>query len=105
MFNTLGFGLFISTISRTQQQAMFSAVFFILPLMLLSVFVFPIENMPRFFQALTFAVPARYFFVIIRGIMLKGAGPGGLWPQAAALLGLGMVILTLAVVRFRKKLE
>lgn len=68
-------------------------------------FVFPIENMPRFFQALTYAVPARYFFVIIRGIMLKGAGLRELWPQAAALLGLGTVILTLAVTRFRKKLE
>jgi ABC-2 type transport system permease protein len=105
MLNTLGFGLFISTISRTQQQAMFSAVFFILPMMLLSGFVFPIENMPRFFQALTCALPARYFFVIIRGIMLKGAGLRELWPQAAALLGMGTVILTLAVTRFRKKLD
>lgn len=105
MLNTLGFGLFISTISRTQQQAMFSAVFFILPMMLLSGFVFPIENMPRFFQALTYALPARYFFVIIRGIMLKGAGLRELWPQAAALLGMGTVILTLAVTRFRKKLD
>ncbi len=105
MLNTLGFGLFISTVSRTQQQAMFSAVFFILPMMLLSGFVFPIENMPRFFQHLTYAVPARYFFVIIRGIMLKGVGLRELWPQAAALLGLGALILSLAVVRFRKTLD
>ena len=105
MLNTLGFGLFISTVSRTQQQAMFSAVFFILPMMLLSGFVFPIENMPRFFQALTYAVPARYFFVIIRGIMLKGVGLEELWPQAAALLGLGTLILSLAIIRFRKTLD
>ncbi|HDT12721.1 MAG TPA: ABC transporter permease [Candidatus Aminicenantes bacterium] len=105
MLNTLGIGLFISTISRTQQQAMLTAMFFILPQIILSGFVFPIENMPEFFQAVSLAIPIRYFFTIIRGIMLKGAGLAELWPQAAALTGLGVLILTLSVARFRKKLD
>ncbi len=93
MLNTLGIGLFISTISRTQQQAMFTTVFFIMPMMLLGGFVFPIENMPPFFQAVSHIVPTRYFFVIIRGIMLRGAGWAELWDQAASLLAAGSVAL------------
>jgi ABC-2 type transport system permease protein len=105
MLNTLGIGLFISTISRTQQQAMFTTVFFIMPMMLLGGFVFPIENMPRAFQAVSLAVPTRYFFVIIRGIMLRGAGWPELWDQAAALLVIGTALFALSVRRFRKKLD
>jgi ABC-2 type transport system permease protein len=105
MLNTLGIGLFVSTISKNQQQAMLTSMFFILPQILLSGFVFPIENMPKFFQYLTHIVPIRYFFVIIRGIMLRGAGWPELWDQAAALLVLGTVLLGLSVARFHKKLE
>jgi ABC-2 type transport system permease protein len=105
MLNTLGTGLFISTISRTQQQAMLTSLFFIMPQIMLSGFVFPIENMPKVFQYLTTIIPIRYFFVIIRGIMLKGAGWPELWSQAAALLALGTVILGLSVARFHKKLD
>jgi len=105
MLNTLGIGLFVSTISRTQQQAMLTSLFFIMPQIVLSGFVFPIENMPKFFQIISTVIPSRYFFVIIRGIMLKGAGWPELWPQAGALLGLGTVILTLSIFRFRKKLD
>jgi len=105
MLNTLGIGLFISTISRTQQQAMFTTVFFIMPMILLGGFVFPIENMPPFFQGLSHVVPTRYFFIIIRGIMLRGAGWPELWDQAASLLVLGTALLALSVLRFRKKLE
>jgi ABC-2 type transport system permease protein len=105
MLNTLGIGLFISTISRTQQQALLTSMFFILPQMMLSGFVFPIENMPEVFQLATYVIPLRYFFVIIRGIMLKGAGWPELWGQAASLLALGTVILGLSVARFRKKLD
>ena len=105
MLNTLAIGLFISTISRTQQQAMLTSMFFILPQIMLSGFVFPIENMPKFFQFVTHIIPIRYFFVIIRGIMLKGAGWPELRGQAAALLVLGTVILTLSVARFHKKLD
>jgi ABC-2 type transport system permease protein len=105
MLNTLGIGLFISTISRTQQQAMFTTTFFIMPMMLLGGFVFPIENMPRFFQVVSYAIPTRYFFVIIRGIMLRGAGWPELWDQAAALLVIGTVLFALSVLRFHKKLD
>jgi ABC-2 type transport system permease protein len=105
MLNTLGIGLFISTISRTQQQAMFTTTFFIMPMMLLGGFVFPIENMPPIFQALSHAIPTRYFFVIIRGIMLRGAGWSELWDQAAALLVIGTLLFALSVLRFHKKLD
>lgn len=103
MLTTLGLGLFISTISRTQQQAMMTTVFFMMPMMLLSGFVFPIENMPKLFQAITFAVPMRYFFVIIRGIFLKGVGIHELWDQGLALLAFGAAVLALSVLRFQKK--
>jgi ABC-2 type transport system permease protein len=105
MLNTLGIGLFISTISRTQQQAMLTSLFFVMPQIVLSGFVFPIENMPRVFQIATRIIPIRYFFVIIRGIMLKGAGLADLWEQAAALVVLGTVILSLSIARFHKKLD
>ncbi len=105
MLSTLGFGLFISTISRTQQQAMFTTIFIIMPMMLLGGFVFPIENMPPFFQAVSHVVPTRYFFVIIRGIMLRGAGWPELWDQAVSLLLLGAVLFALSILRFRKKLD
>ncbi|MDH4271672.1 MAG: ABC transporter permease [Candidatus Aminicenantes bacterium] len=105
MLTTLGLGLFISTISRNQQQAMLTAVFFILPQIILSGFVFPIENMPRIIQGLTYVVPLRYFLVIIRGLFLKAAGWGALWDETAALVVFGMVILGLSVLRFRKNLE
>jgi ABC-2 type transport system permease protein len=105
MLNTLGIGLFVSTVSRNQQQAMLTSLFFILPQIVLSGFVFPIENMPKAFQYMTMIIPIRYFFVIIRGIMLKGAGWPELWSQAAALMVLGTAILILSVSRFRKKLD
>jgi ABC-2 type transport system permease protein len=105
MLNTLGIGLFISTISRTQQQAMFTTTFFIMPMMLLGGFVFPIENMPRFFQHVSHIVPTRYFFVIIRGIMLRGAGWPELWDQAVSLGVLGTILLALSILRFHKKLD
>jgi ABC-2 type transport system permease protein len=105
MVAMLGLGLFISTVSRNQQQAMMTAVFFMLPMMLLSGFVFPIENMPRFFQWITFVVPLRYFFVIIRSIFLKGVGLEALWDEALALLVFGAAILALSVMRFKKRVD
>jgi ABC-2 type transport system permease protein len=104
LMSSLGFGLLISTVSRTQQQAMMSAFFFIFPAMLLSGFAFPIENMPQAVQWLTFLNPLRYYLVIIRGLFLKGVGIGILWQQFLALLVLGTVILQFAVSRFRKNL-
>lgn len=104
LMSTLGFGLFISTVSTTQQQAMMSSFFFIFPAMLLSGFAFPIENMPQAVQYVTYLNPLRYYLVIIRGIFLKGVGADILWPQMAGLLILGSVILAFAVSRFRKTL-
>ena len=101
---TLGLGLFISTISDTQQQAMMTATFFFLtPMIYLSGFIFPIENMPRVIQYATYLIPLRYFLVIVRGIFLKGIGLDLLWPQAAAMAAWGVIVLALAVMRSRKR--
>ena len=105
LMTTLGLGLFISTISRTQQQAMMTAIFFfMLPMMFFSGFVFPIENMPTIIQYVSYVIPLRYYFVIVRGLFLKGVGMSILWPQALALLVFGSVILSMSVMRFQKKL-
>jgi ABC-2 type transport system permease protein len=101
---TLALGLFISTISDTQQQAMMTATFFFLtPMIYLSGFIFPIENMPPIIQYATYLIPLRYFLVIVRGIFLKGIGLDLLWPHAAALTAWGAVVLALAVARSRKR--
>jgi ABC-2 type transport system permease protein len=106
ILNTLGLGLLISTVSRNQQQAMMTAIFFIMmPMIILTGFVFPIENMPRFIQWITYVLPLRYYFVIIRGLFLKGVGISELWPQALALFAFGSAVLTLSVLRFSRKLE
>jgi len=104
LMTTIGIGLIISTLSETQQQAMMSTFFFYLPAVLLSGFMFPIANMPEVVQAVTYLNPLRYFLVIIRGIFLKGVGVAILWPQIMALLLLGILVLTLAVKKFRKNL-
>jgi ABC-2 type transport system permease protein len=84
---TLGLGLFVSTISSTQQHAMLTAIFFFLmPMIYLSGFTFPIENMPLVIQWVTYVIPLRYFLVIVRGVFLKGVGLDVLWPQLAGLL-------------------
>ena len=99
---TLGLGLFVSTISSTQQQAMMtSTFFFLIPMIYLSGFIFPIENMPRPIQAITTIIPLRYFLVIVRGIFLKGVGLDVLWPQLAALAAWGLAAITLAAYRSR----
>ena len=105
LLSTLGIGLFISTISRTQQQAMMTMFFFFIPAILLSGFVFPIANMPVVVQYLSYADPLRYFLVIIRGIFLKGNGFDILWPQMLALAILGAAVFTFSSLRFRKRLE
>jgi ABC-2 type transport system permease protein len=105
ILTTLGLGLFISTIAKTQQQAMLIAqFFFFMPFIYLSGFSFPIANMPKVIQYITYLIPLRYFLEIVRAIFLKGSGLRELWPQALALLSFGIVILTLSVLRFRKRL-
>jgi ABC-2 type transport system permease protein len=104
LLSVLGTGLFISTVARTQQQALMAAMFFNMPAILLSGFAFPIENMPAVFQYVTYLNPLRYFLIIIRGVFLKGNGIVILWPQMAALLAIGMIVITLSALRFRKRL-
>ncbi len=105
LLSTLGVGLFISTISQTQQQAMMSSFFFFMPAMLLSGFAFPVRNMPEVVQYLTCLNPLRYFMQIVRDLFLKGVGIQFLWKNMAALLVFGVAILGLSALRFRKKLD
>lgn len=105
ILTTLGLGLFISTIAKSQQQAMLIAqFFFFLPFTFLGGFAFPIANMPEPIQWLTFLIPLRHFLEILRGIFLKGAGPAELWFQALMLAAIGGTILALSVLRFRRRL-
>jgi ABC-2 type transport system permease protein len=103
---TLGLGLLVSTIVRNQQQAMMTAAFMgMLPMVYLSGLIFPIDNMPPAVQTITYLVPLRYYAEIIRGVFLRGSGIGTLWPQALILLGMGVTIMTIASLRFRKRLD
>jgi ABC-2 type transport system permease protein len=105
LFTTLGFGLLVSTFCRTQQQAMITAFFAILPMILLSGFIFPIANMPLPVQYLTYLMPVRYFLIIIRGIVLKGIGAEVLRPQILSLAVFGAAMVILCMLRFRKRIE
>jgi len=105
ILTTLSLGLFISTISRTQQQAMITAFFFIMPAMLLSGIFSPIENMPRIIQHITLLNPLRYFSSAVRGILLKGNDISILWPQVLALFIFGIAASVFSSLRFRKYLE
>lgn len=102
ILTNLGIGIYVSTVSETQQQAMLTAVFFILPNILLSGFLFPIKNMPEILQVLTFLIPMRYYMVIVRGVFLKGLGFAELLPETLALFVFGVIIFTLAIKQFRK---
>ena len=106
LMTTLGLGLLVSTISATQQQAMMTTIFFFLmPMIYLSGFIFPIENMPGWIQPFTYLIPLRYFLVILRGLFLKGIGLEILWPQALALTAWGVSVLALATLRSSKRLD
>ncbi len=105
LLSTLGVGLFISTISQTQQQAMMSSFFFFMPALLLSGFAFPIRNMPDPVQFLTYLNPLRYFMKIVRDLFLKGVGIESFWQEVVALAVFGIAILGLSALRFQKKLD
>jgi ABC-2 type transport system permease protein len=106
LLTSLGLGLFLSTISRTQQQAMMVGQFFILqPMMYLSGYVFPVDNMPKILQAISWAIPMRHFLYIVRSLMLKGDGLQNLWLLALLLLLMGAGVLTGSILRFHKKLD
>lgn len=105
LFTTLGLGLWVSTVSRTQQQAMMTAFLVMFPTMMLAGVFYPIDNMPEPVQWLTYAIPMRYYITIVRGILLKGAGLSTLWPEALGLAVFGAAIFTLSVARFRGTTE
>jgi ABC-2 type transport system permease protein len=105
LMSSVSIGLFISTLSSTQQQAQITTFFFAMPAFILSGFAFPIENMPEWIQCVTYANPLRYFLVIIRGVFLKANGLNILWPQLLALAVLGGLMIFLSSLRFQKRLK
>jgi ABC-2 type transport system permease protein len=105
LMTSLGAGLFLSTISQTQQQAMMMNFFFSTPAFMLSGFAFPIRNMPIAVQYLTYLNPLRYFIEIVRGLFLKGVGISVLWPQMVCLAIYGVAALGLSALRFHKSLD
>jgi drug efflux transport system permease protein len=103
---TLGLGLFVSTLVRTQQQAMMSAVYLVMvPMIYLSGLIFPVENMPALIQRVTVVIPLKYYAHVIRGVFLQGSGIDVLWPDAVALFAIGTTVLIGASLRFRKSLD
>jgi ABC-2 type transport system permease protein len=104
LLTSLGIGLFISTISATQQEAMMSIFLFYFPAILLSGFAFPVANMPQWVQIITIFNPLKYYLVILRSIFLKGVGIPVLWDEMSALLVMGIVIIFASSLRFRKNL-
>lgn len=106
LLTTLGLGLFVSTISNTQQQAMMVGIFAVMsPMMYLSGFVFPVENMPVILQYVATLIPMKYFLVVVRSIILKESGIAELWFEAMMLLGMGVFVLVASVLRFREKVD
>jgi ABC-2 type transport system permease protein len=105
MFTTLGVGIFVSASAKTQQQAMFMAWFFMVFAIIMSGFMFPIENMPRVLQYLTYLNPLRYFLTIVRELFLKGSGFVHLWQQGLIMLVFSISILMLAAIRFEKRIK
>jgi len=105
LLSMLGVGLFISTISATQQQAMVSAFFFNMPAITFSGFGYPISSMPEALQRLTYLDPLRYFLIVLRSVYLKGVGLEVLWPQLLAMAAIGVTLLTISVFRFHKSLD
>lgn len=105
LVTTLGIGLLISTVANTQQEAMLTSMFTILPSIFLSGFFFPLAAMPQWLQAVSYLIPLRYFLIIARGIVLKGVGIQALWPEILALAIFAIAVMGGAAVRFRKSLD
>ncbi|MCO5210826.1 MAG: ABC transporter permease [Caldilinea sp.] len=105
LVTTLGIGLLISSIANTQQEAMLTTMFTLLPSIFLSGFFFPLAAMPIWLQIVSYAIPLRYFLIIVRGIVLKGVGLSAIWPEVVALAIFAFVVMSAAVRRFRKSLD
>ena len=101
----LGIGLLISTVAHTQQEAMVTAIFYLLPNIFLSGFFFPLAAMPEILQWISLAFPLRYFLIIVRGVVLKGVGIEALWPEVIALVIFATLVTVAAARRFRKRLD
>lgn len=104
ILTTLSLGIFISITSKTQQQAVMTAFMIMLPNLILSGFMFPVENMPLFIQKLTYIIPVKYYLIILRSIFLKGAGLKILWRETVILFCFGFTFLLLSISAFKKKL-
>jgi ABC-2 type transport system permease protein len=105
LLSSLGIGLFASTMANTQQEAFLTVMFTMLPSIFLSGFFFPIEAMPGFLRVVSRLIPLRYFLVIIRALLLKGVGAAAIQTELIALAIFGVVIMTAAALRFRKRLD
>ncbi len=105
LITTLGIGIFISTLANTQQEAMLTSMFTILPSIFLSGFFFPLAAMPDILQVFSYIIPLRYFLIISRGIILKGVGMQALWPEVIALIIFAVIVMGAAARRFRKSLD
>jgi ABC-2 type transport system permease protein len=104
LMSTLGVGLFISSVSATQQQSFLGGFLFALPAILLSGVMTPIRSMPHWLQLITYLNPLRYFVATTRSILMKAGGLADLWPNFVALAVFGVVIFTVATLRFNKQL-
>jgi ABC-2 type transport system permease protein len=104
LFTGIGLGLFVSTVSRTRQQAQQATMFILIPTMVLSGFIFPIDSMPAPIVPLTYLIPLRYILVVLRSNWMKGSGFDALWPQYAAMAAFSTVVFFGALARFRKRL-
>jgi len=105
LLSALGMGLLISTVSNTQQEAFLTTFFTMLPVMMLSGFMFPVTSMPKAFQWFTLLNPLRHYLEIVRAVFLKGAGFTALWPQFATLAGVGIAVVSIAASRFHKTVQ
>lgn len=102
---SLGMGLFISTVSRTQVQAIQLTTGIFLPSLLLTGFVFPLEPMPWFIKIISYSLPLTYYLEVIRGVVIKGVGAPELWFQALVLMAMAVLMLGVSIIRFRKQVS
>jgi len=105
LLSSLGIGLFASTIANTQQEALLTVFVTILPGVFISGFLFPLDAMPKFLQIVSYAIPLRYYLVIVRSLLLKGVGFAALQDEIISLALFGIIIMTAAALRFRKRLD